>query len=99
VRTGSKACPFCFSKFTFEEFELVDSMPADKPCDGCVLYYAILDASARRKAEMRSAAPPAGEPVDLSSSSSILARLLENRRRSAEPEHDARMAAAGRDAD
>jgi hypothetical protein len=99
MRSGSKACPFCFSKFTFEEFELVDSMPADQPCEGCVRLYAILNASARRKAEMRSAAPPAREPVDLSSQSSILAWLLSKRWRAAEPEHDARMAAAGRDAD
>lgn len=84
MRNGSKACPFCRSRFTFEEFELVDSMPADQPCEGCVRLYAILDASAKLKAEMKQTEAP--EPMDLSPSS-ILARLLGNRRASEEFDH------------
>lgn len=97
MKTGSKACPFCHSRFTFEAYELVDSMPSDQPCDGCVQLYAILAASARRKAEMQHG-EPTPEVMDLSPSA-ILARLLENRRRAADPEHDPRMVAAGKDAD
>jgi hypothetical protein len=92
MRDGSKTCVYCGSRFTFEDYELVDGVPADEPCEGCVRLYAILEQSARRKAEMKSA--PALEVMDLSPAA-ILARLLENRRR-AEPEpFDARRAAAG----
>ncbi len=92
MRNGSKACPFCRSRFTFEEFELVDSMPAEIPCEGCVRLYAILARSAKANAEMKQAEQ--GESVDLSSPSSILARLLGNRKREPAP-FDARMAATG----
>lgn len=100
MKNGSKACQFCGSRFTFEEYELVDSMPADDPCTGCRQLYAILEQSAKRltaspqlKAE-RDAALGLGTQ-DLSPSA-ILARLLANRRRGAAPEtFDARMAAAG----
>lgn len=97
MRNGSKACPFCFSKFTFEDFELVDSMPADQPCEGCERLYAILAASARRKAETVSKSPDDAAPLlDDLTPSTILARLLANKRRASEPEpFDARMAATG----
>jgi hypothetical protein len=96
MRDGSKACPFCGSRFTFETFELVDSMPADQPCDGCERLYTILAESARLKAEMKPQQQTA-EVQDLSPSS-ILARLLGNRRRQEPEAFDARMAAAeGRD--
>jgi hypothetical protein len=96
MKNGSKACAFCGSRFTFEEFELVDSMPADTPCDGCVQLYAILEASARDKAAKRR--PEQLEVMDLSPSA-ILSRLLENRRRASEPkpQRDWMMAAAGED--
>lgn len=97
MRNGSKQCPFCGSRFTFEDFELVDSMPAEQPCDGCVRLYAILEQSAKLKAVM----PPEAETAaaaDLSPAA-ILGRLLAGRRRAEEPEHDGRMAAAGPEAD
>jgi hypothetical protein len=101
VKNGSKACFYCGSRFTFEDYELVDSMPADQPCGGCVALYAILGESAQRKAgaqRTRSFEPEFG-PVDLTPTA-ILARLLANRRRAAEPEaFDARMAAAGGERD
>ena len=97
MRNGSKACCFCGSRFTFEEFELVDSMPAEQPCGGCVTLYAILGRSAQRKAEMRATVSDTSEPVDLSSQSAILARLLGNRRRASEEFDHAKAAAGDRD--
>lgn len=99
MKSGSKLCPFCGSNYTFEDYELVDFRePGDRPlCVGCDRLVAILNESARLKAEMKPA--EVAGPVDLSPSA-ILARLLANRRRAAEPEaFDARMAAAGGERD
>jgi hypothetical protein len=94
VKSGSKSCPFCGTRMTFEDYELVDAKPADQPCVGCERLFAILAASALRKAEMKQAEQPA-EAMDLSPSA-ILARLLEIRRRQSEPDVvDFAKAAAG----
>lgn len=77
MRYGSKTCPFCHSRFVFEDYELVDSMPADQPCIGCERLYVILAKSAQRKAEMKHAEEKP-ESVDLTPAS-ILARLLASR--------------------
>jgi hypothetical protein len=95
MRNGSKTCPFCASRFTFEEFELVDSMPAEEPCEGCVRHYAVLAESAKRKAEMKAQEGETAEPVDLSSPTAILSRLLAGRRQASAPVHDHAKAAAG----
>jgi hypothetical protein len=99
MKSGSKLCPFCGARYTFEDHELVDFRESeDRPlCLGCDRLVAILNDSAKRKAEMKPA--EAQEPADLSPSA-ILARLLANRRRAAEPESfDPRMAAAGGERD
>lgn len=89
MKSGSKQCPSCGSRFTFEDYELVDSMPADAPCLGCERLYAILAESSR----LRGAPMPAPEVMDLSPAGN-LGRLLAFRRREPEP-FDAKKAAAG----
>jgi hypothetical protein len=94
MKSGTKLCPFCGSRYTFEDFELVDfrEQEARPLCLGCDRLVAILNVSARRKAEMKSA--EVQEPADLRPAA-ILARLLANRRRATQLEaFDARMAAA-----
>jgi len=71
MKSGLKTCPTCHTRMEFATYELVDCLPGEPVCLGCVRLLAILAESKRRKA----AQPEPPEPVDLSASAN-LARLL-----------------------
>lgn len=90
MKNGSKICPSCRSKMTFEEFEMVECIESQSPCDGCIQLWAILAASARDKAAKRQPEQP--EVMDLSPAA------IERRLRAGRPEKTTRdwaLAAAG----
>jgi hypothetical protein len=101
MKDGQKRCPFCGSRFTFEQFELVDSMPADQPCEGCIQTFTILALSAERLAKSarlrleRETVLREREQADLSPAAN-LRRLVDSRQRqSARDQFDPKMAATG----
>lgn len=87
MRTGQQRCYTCGTRITYEVGEMVDSMPADEPCLGCLRLLPILEESARK----RSAMPPEPAPETAMTPSAIYERIRPKR----QAPRDWAMAAAG----
>lgn len=88
MRQGPQRCQTCGTRITYEAGEMVDCMPADEPCLGCLRLLPILEESAR----LRAALPPEPARQQPLTPSAIFERIRPKRE---EPPRDWAMAAAG----